>query len=118
MNNPNRRNFLFMSSGVAAGSMLVEGIAEADETEITEFAGSGLVTGAPKALKHKEIPGFLGAAQISPHHTAHYGGALKAVVAADAKLEEANKSGTTVDPAAFAHLKRMINSRGNIVILH
>ncbi len=81
MNNPNRRNFLFMSSGVTAGSMLVEGIAEADETEITEFAGSGLVTGAPKALKHKEIPGFLGAAQISPHHTAHYGGALKAVVA-------------------------------------
>lgn len=41
MNNSNRRTFLFMSSGVAAGSMLVEGIAEADETVIPEFAGSG-----------------------------------------------------------------------------
>lgn len=118
MNNSNRRTFLFMSSGVAAGSMLVEGIAEADETVIPEFAGSGLVTGTPKALKHIEIPGFLSAAQIAPHHTAHYGGALKAAVAADARLEEAVKSGTVVDPAAFAHLKRTISSRGNSVILH
>jgi Fe-Mn family superoxide dismutase len=69
-------------------------------------------------LKHTEVPGFLSAAQIAPHHTAHYGGALKAVVAADSKLEDATKSGTAVDPAAFAQLKRLINSRGNSVVLH
>lgn len=34
-----------------------------------------MVTGKPKPLKHKSIPGFLSAGQIAPHHTAHYGGA-------------------------------------------
>lgn len=113
----NRRSFLFASTGAAAGALLVPGLAEADETS-TNDSQSGLVTGKPKLLKHSEIPGFLSAAQIAPHHTAHYGGALKAAVAADARLEEAVKSGTVVDPAAFAHLKRTINSRGNSVILH
>ena len=47
-----------------------------------------------------------------------YGGALKAVIAADARLEAATKLGPAADPAAFAHLKRLINSRGNSVILH
>jgi Fe-Mn family superoxide dismutase len=60
----------------------------------------------------------LSVAQIAPHHTAHYGGALKAVIAADSKLEDALKGGSAVDPAAFAHLKRLINSRGNSVVLH
>ncbi len=118
MNPLNRRCFLFASSGAATGSLLVTGLAEADEATVSDFAGSGLVTGQPKPLKHKEIPGFLSAAQIAPHHTAHYGGALKAVIAADSKLEEATKSGMAHDPAAFAHLKRTINSRGNSVVLH
>jgi len=113
----NRRSFLFASTGAAAGALFVPGLAEADETA-NNYSQSGLVTGKLKPLKHTEIPGFLSAAQIAPHHTAHYGGALKAAVAADAKLEEATKSGTVVDPAAFAHLKRTINSRGNSVILH
>ncbi len=39
-------------------------------------------------------------------------------MAADAKLEASSKSGTAVDPAAFAHLKRLVNSRGNSVVLH
>jgi superoxide dismutase, Fe-Mn family len=113
-----RRNFFFASSGTAAGSLLVPGLAEAEDGGAVDFSQSGLVTGQPKPLKHKEIPGFLSAAQIAPHHTAHYGGALKAVGAADAKLEESTKAGTAVDPAAFAQLKRLINSRGNSVILH
>ena len=33
-------------------------------------------------------------------------------------MEEASKSGVAVDPAAFAHLKRLVNSRGNSVVLH
>jgi len=114
----NRRNFLFASSGAAAGTLAVPGLLEAAESGAIDFSASGLVTGQPKPLKHKEIPGFLSAAQIAPHHTAHYGGALKAVVAADTQLAESTKSGATADPAAFAHLKRLINSRGNSVVLH
>lgn len=112
-----RRSFLFASSGAAAGTFVVPGLPAADTGPIDD-SQSGLVTGQPKAVKHREIPGFLSAAQIAPHHTAHYGGALKAVVEADARLEEATKSGTAADPAAFAHLKRLINSRANSVILH
>ena len=118
MNPFNRRNFLFASSGAAAGTLVVPGLLEAADSKPLDFSKSGLVTGQPKSLRHKEIPGFLSAAQIAPHHSAHYGGALKAVVAADAKLEESTKSGAATDPAAFAHLKRLINSRGNSVVLH
>jgi Fe-Mn family superoxide dismutase len=113
-----RRHFVFASSGGVAGSFAVPGLLDAAEGEALDFSTSGLVTGQPKPLKHKEIPGFLSAAQIAPHHTAHYGGALKAVVAADARLEEGWKSGTATDAAEFAHLKRLVNSRGNSVVLH
>lgn len=113
-----RRHFLFASSGAAAGSVLVSGLAEADEAKPLDFSHSGLATGQLKPLRYKEIPGFLSAAQIAPHHMAHYGGALKAVTGADARLEEAIKSGTAVDAAAFGQLKRTINSRGNSVVLH
>lgn len=118
MNPFHRRNFLFASSGAAAGAFAVPGLLKAEESAALDFSTSGLVTGQPKPLKNKEIPGFLSAAQMAPHHTAHYGGALKAVVTADARLEESTRSGTAVDPAAFAHLKRLINSRGNSVVLH
>jgi superoxide dismutase, Fe-Mn family len=118
MNPLSRRNFLFASSGAVAGTLAVSGLLDAAHAGVIDFSKSGLVTGQPKALKHKEIPGFLSAAQIAPHHTAHYGGALKAVVAADANLEESTKSGMAQDPAAFAHLKRLVNSRGNSVVLH
>jgi len=113
-----RRNFLFTSSGAAAGTFVASGALEAAEDGKIDFSQSGLVTGQLKPLRHQEIPGFLSAKQIAPHHTAHYGGALKAVLAADTKLEESTKSGTATDPAAFAHLKRLINSRGNSVVLH
>jgi Fe-Mn family superoxide dismutase len=109
---------LFASSGAAAGAFVAPGLLAAADPGPTDDSQSGLVTGQPKALKHKEVPGFLSAAQIAPHHSAHYGGALKAVVAADARLEEATKSGAAPDPAAFAHLKRLVNSRGNSVVLH
>lgn len=115
-----RRSFLFASSGAAAGSFAVPGLAEgADDPAALDFSQSGLVTAQPKALRNTEIPGFLSAQQIAPHHTAHYGGALKAVVAADSRLEEMTRTGSAkADPAAYAHLKRLINSRGNSVVLH
>ena len=106
-----RRSFPSASSGAAAGTLLVPGLLETGEPQSLHFAQSGLVTGQPKAFKRQKTPGFLSAEQIAPHPTAHYGEALKAVIAADAKLEESTKSGTAIDPAAFAHLKRLINSR-------
>lgn len=114
----NRRTFFFASSGAAAGSLLVPGLAPADEKEPSPFADSGLATGKLKPLRHKEVPGFLSAAQISPHHTAHYGGALKAFAGAEAKFEESFTKGTAIDPAAFERLKQIQSSRGDSVILH
>ena len=68
MTDTNRRNFLFASSGAAAGSLLVPGLLEAQEkSETTQnaFATSGFVTGQLKPLKHTEIPGFLSATPVN-----------------------------------------------------
>ncbi len=120
MSHLSRRDFVFASSGAAFGNMLVSGIASADEHhfEGIDFSSSGLVTGSPKPLKHTEIPGFLSAQQIAPHHTAHYGGALKGYTAADNRIEESIQSGESLDPAAYGTLKRAVNSKGNSVVLH
>jgi Fe-Mn family superoxide dismutase len=114
----NRRQFLFASSGAAAGTFLASGLAEAAEEAPLDFSKSGLSTGIPKPLKLKEIPGFLSAQQVAPHHTAHYGGALKAFVSIDARFEESFHKGTAIDPPAFETLQRQKSSRGNSVVLH
>jgi len=116
-----RRDFVFLSSGAAIGNMVVPGLANAAEDNHAhglDFSHSGLVTGKPKPLKHKSIPGFLSAEQIAPHHTAHYGGALRGYAAADAKIEASIKSGEAIDSAAYGALKRAVNSKGNSVVLH
>jgi Fe-Mn family superoxide dismutase len=112
-----RRNFLFASSGAAAGSFVVPGFVAAAEGD-SPFADSGLVTGKPKALRHKEVPGFLSAEQIAPHHTAHYGGALKAFVGVEEKFEEHFTKDKPIDAAAFERMKQVQSSRGDSVILH
>ena len=113
-----RRNFFFASTGAAAGSLLVPGLAESAEGQDLGFSTSGLTTGNLKPLKHKEIPGFLSAEQITPHHTAHYGGALKSFVGIEARFEDSFQKGTAIDPAAFETMQRQKSSRGNSVILH
>ena len=113
-----RRNFLFVSSGAAAGTLLVPGLAEAQESGTDYFAESGLVTGSPKPLRHGAIPGFLSAEQIAPHHTAHYGGALRGYSSADASLEESITEGIAIDPNAYGAMQRAKASKGNSVILH
>jgi superoxide dismutase, Fe-Mn family len=113
----NRRTFVFASSGAVTGTVLAPGFAEANEGE-PNMTSSGLMTGKPKPPKFKEVPGFLSAAQIAPHHASHYGGALKAFVAAEAKFEEASTKGSAIDPAAFDRLKEIQSSRGNSVVLH
>jgi Fe-Mn family superoxide dismutase len=116
MSHFSRRNFLLASSGAAAGSFLAPGLAAAGEK--LDLATSGLVTGSPKPLRHKEVPGFLSAAQIAPHHTAHYGGALKAFVSIEGKFEDSFTKGTAIDATAFETLQRQKSSRGNSVVLH
>lgn len=115
-----RRNFVFLSSGAALGNLVVSGPGTAEGADDTgvDYSQSGLVTGQPKPLKHREIPGFLSAAQIAPHHTAHYGGALKAFVGIDAKFEDSFQKGTAIDPSAYDAMQRTKSSRGNSVILH
>jgi Fe-Mn family superoxide dismutase len=117
----NRRDFVFLSSGAAVGSMVVSGAATAavaDDSHGIDFSKSGLVTGKPKPLKHKSIPGFLSEQQIAPHHTAHYGGALRGYSAADAKVEASIRAGETLDGSAYGALKRTISTKGNSVLLH
>ena len=80
--------YLFASSGAAAGTMLVSGLSGAEAADGIDFSASGLVTGKPKPLRHKSIPGFLSAEQIAPHHSAHYGGALRGYSEIDAKLDQ------------------------------
>lgn len=116
-----RRDFAFLSSGAAIGNFVAPGLAADEENTAAnglDFSQSGLVTGRLKPLRHKAIPGFLSADQMAPHHTAHYGGALKAMLSADARLEDATRGDQPVDAAAFGALKRTINSRGNSVVLH
>jgi Fe-Mn family superoxide dismutase len=116
--NSSRRNFLFVSSGAATGTMLVSGISESEAAEGINPSASGLVTGKPKPLRHKSIPGFLSAEQIAPHHTAHYGGALKGYSGLDTKLEESIKEGTPIDAVAYGAMQRARQSKGNSVVLH
>jgi superoxide dismutase, Fe-Mn family len=118
MSPTSRRNFLFASSGALAGSILVPGAEAADEDAASPYGQSGLVTGTPKPVRHREIPGFLSAAQIAPHHTAHYGGALKAFAGIEQQFEEQFAKKRTIDAAAFETLQRQKSSRGNSVILH
>ena len=118
MNNVSRRNFLFVSSGAAAGTMLVSGHSETQAADGIDFSASGLVTGNPKPLRHKSIPGFLSAEQIAPHHTAHYGGALRGYSSIDDKLEESVKEGTLIDATATSAMQRARQSKGNSVVLH
>jgi Fe-Mn family superoxide dismutase len=118
MSNLSRRNFLFVSSGATAGTMLVSGISETEGADGIDFSASGLVTGKPKPLRHRSIPGFLSAEQLAPHHTAHYGGALRGYSGLDAKLENSIKAGTTIDASAYGAMQRARQSKGNSVILH
>jgi Fe-Mn family superoxide dismutase len=111
-----RRGFLFASSGAAAGTFVASGLAVADEK--ARASDSGLVTGQPKPLRYKSIPGFLSAEQIAPHHTAHYGGALRGYSAADAKLQTSITQSTAIDSDAYGAIQRARTSKGNSVLLH
>ncbi len=114
----NRRTFVFTSSGAAIGSLVVPGLAEADVGDHSVADPSGLVSGVPKPLRHLEVPGFLSAAQIAPHHSAHYAGAVKTFASVEQALEKSFAAGSTADPLAVERMKALQSSRGNSVVLH
>ncbi len=116
MDKLSRRGFLFASSGAAAGTFVVGGLVEANQD--SDAPQSGLITGQPKPLRYTSIPGFLSAEQIAPHHTAHYGGALRGYMAADTKLQSSIIEGTAIDPDAYGSIQRARVTKGNSVLLH
>ena len=79
---------------------------------------SGLVTGKPKALKYEEIPGLLTKAQVAPHYTAHYGGALKRYVAVEDQLDKLVKGREPLGGDAYAFMEKDKLNRMNSVLLH
>ncbi len=116
MNDISRRNFLFTSFGVVAGTFLSPAPVDAKESRIV-YQG-GLVTGQPKPLKYKSIPGFLSEEQITPHYTAHYGGALRGYVASDLKLHSNISDEVKIDSTAYGAIQRARTNKANSVILH
>lgn len=79
---------------------------------------SGLVSGKMKKLKFEEIPGLLSKAQVAPHYTAHYGGALKRFTAVEEQLEKLVAGKEPLGGDAYNALQRDKLSRMNSVLLH
>ncbi|BCG64658.1 MAG: superoxide dismutase, Fe-Mn family [Methyloprofundus sp.] len=116
MNNLSRRNFLHTTSTAAVGALLLPQIASASINKDTPQ--SGLVTGVPNTLRHAAIPGFLSAAQMAPHYTAHYGGALRGYITADDKLQSSIINATTINSNTYGALQRARTNKGNSALLH
>ncbi len=102
-----RREFM----GLAASTALL-GAAPAPRQD------SALASGKPKALKYEEIKGFLSKEQLSPHHGAHYGGALKSLLQIEAELETADRSKASANYALIRELKKEEVHAMNSVLLH
>jgi Fe-Mn family superoxide dismutase len=113
-----RREVLRGFAGCAAGIMVVE-MAGAAEAELSRFPpGSGLVSEKPKPLPYEELPGFLSRAQLTPHHTAHYGGALRALLGHEQQLKKLLEGTEPLSsPTHTLMVKDRVN-RVNSVVLH
>lgn len=107
---------MLTSFSVTTGTLPLSGFAAAKE-QSSAYTG-GLVTGQPNPLRYKSIPGFLSEEQITPHHTAHYGGALRGYVAADTRLQTDITEGNEIDSSAYGAIQRARTNKANSVILH
>ncbi len=103
-----RREFMALS---AATALLTPGVARAED-------GSALVSGKPKPLKDEELKGFLSKEQLTPHHQAHYGGALKSLTGIETELEGADRAKANPNYSALRELKREQVHAMNSVLLH
>lgn len=114
-----RRDVFRTATALGVGGTSLALSPPASAADALPFAAeSGLVTGKPKKLKYEEIPGLLTKAQVTPHYSAHYGGALKRFVAIEEQMDKlfAGKEPAAVDAHAFA-VKDRVNKM-NSVLLH
>ncbi len=103
-----RRDFLALS---ATATLLGASPSRAQD-------GSALVTGKPKGLKYDELKGFLSKDQLTPHHQAHYGGALKSLLGIETDLDGADRAKANPNYSAIRELKREQVHALNSVLLH
>jgi superoxide dismutase, Fe-Mn family len=115
-----RREVLRGFAGCAAGIMVVEmAPAAAQGGRRSGFPrSSALVTAQPKPLPYAEIPGFLSKAQLTPHHTAHYGGALRALLSHEQQLGKLLEGREPLSSPAHSMMVKDRVNRANSVVLH
>ena len=115
-----RREVLRGVAGCAAGIMVVEMEPKsALAAALSSYpANSGLVTDKPKPLPYEELPGFLSKAQLTPHHTAHYGGALKALQTDEQQLTQRLQGTEPIASPAHSFMVKDRVNRANSVVLH
>jgi len=107
-----RRDFMALSAAVP---FLASDFASAVQDGNT---GSALVTGKPKALKYEELKGFLSKDQLTPHHQAHYAGALKSLLQIETELEAADRSKANANYSPIREMMREEVHAMNSVTLH
>lgn len=105
-----RREFLAMS---AAAGLMLPGFKGGQEE-----SASALSTGKVKPLKADEVKGFLSRDQLSLHHAAHYGGAVKSLAQIESELEGADRSKANANYSAVRELKREQVHAMNSVAMH
>jgi Fe-Mn family superoxide dismutase len=118
LTNITRRKLLSASLSASAGALLLPNIASAKTKQENLLYNGGLLTGLSKPLPYKSIPGFLSAEQLTPHHDAHYGGALRGYLAAEATLQSSIHDGTSLNADAYGALQRARVNKADSVLLH
>ena len=116
----NRREILQTASllGISAAALTSVTTADAAESGSSISPQSGLVTKQLKPLKYEEIPGLLTKAQVTPHYTAHYGGALKRFVTLDQQIDTLLKGTEPLGGDAYTLMQKDKINRMNSVLLH
>ena len=123
MNSPkvlSRREVLQTASLLGISAATLTGATDADAAEgLAPVAPqSGLITKQLKPLKYEEIPGLLTKAQVTPHYTAHYGGALKRWLTLDEQLDSLVKGKEPLGGDAYTLMQKDKINRMNSVLLH
>lgn len=114
-----RRRFLTLSAGAAlVGPAALARLARAAPPAGDGEPDSALATGKPRPLGYETIDGFLSRTQLSLHHGAHYGGALKSLLAIEAGLERADRAAANANWSDWRALSREQVHAMNSVRLH
>ena len=106
-----RRSFL--AAAAASSTLPFVDLAALSPAQDVGFAVRKL-----KPLPYEEIPGLLSKAQLTPHHQAHYGGALKSLVQIEAALEAADRKAANANWSEYRELRREQLLTMNSVLLH